>query len=119
LADYAGIFVMLAIGSGVVVGLMGLQRLLAGRAGPASGSAAGSDEPTAKAERSGSQTRFRVGFLFGALVFLVALVGLIALIPWALAARSLGLTGLLALAAFALPVGIGLLHAASRGALEW
>lgn len=129
MADYAGIFAMLAMGGLVVGGLLGLQRVLTSgstatgetRADPAPGSdpEPGAEPVASRAGRSGPQTRLRVGFLLGALVFLTVLAGLIGLIPWALAARELGMTGLLGFVAFTLPLLVGLLHAASRGSLEW
>jgi len=44
---------------------------------------------------------------------------LVVLIPWSIAARELGAAGLLASALFVVPMLAGLLHAASRGPLEW
>ncbi len=124
MADYAGIFAMLATGVLVLAALFMLERRLAARsrrqgAQARAGRAAAARETSERDDRSGSRTRLRVGFLFGALVFLVVEVALVALVPWALAARGLGGGAWLGFAALLLPGVIGLLHAASRGALEW
>jgi NADH:ubiquinone oxidoreductase subunit 3 (subunit A) len=115
LADGAGALAILALALGVVQGLLALHRWLAPRPPRSADAPAGSP----RALRSGGGTRIHVRTLAAALLVLVAVVAVALALPWAVAARELGMGGVLAFALLLVPGALGILHATSRGPLEW
>src|ERR1051325_2410709 len=109
--------VLLWVFSAIVVGVMTSASMLLGPRGttpvkhepfecgnPPSGSAFG---------------RFSVRFYMTAILFILFDVEVVFLYPWAILFRELGLFGLFEMLTFMLVLGIGLLYAWRKGALEW
>ncbi len=67
----------------------------------------------------GARQRFSVKFYLIAMLFIVFDIEVVFLIPWGVAFRKLGLTGLLAMAIFIVVLEVGHAYAWKRGALEW
>jgi len=67
----------------------------------------------------GARLRFSVKFYLIAMLFIVFDIEVVFLIPWGVAFRKLGLTGLLAMAIFIVMLEVGHAYAWKRGALEW
>ena len=63
--------------------------------------------------------RFDVKFYLTAILFIVFDVEVVFLYPWAVLFRDLGLFGFAEMATFLLVLGVGLLYAWRKGALEW
>ena len=63
--------------------------------------------------------RFSVRFYMTAILFILFDVEVVFLYPWALLFRDLGMFGLVEMLTFMLVLGIGLLYAWRKGALEW
>ena len=69
--------------------------------------------------RGKSMSQFRVGYYLFAILFLMFDVETVFLFPWAVQMRSLGTSGLLAIAFFFAILVLGLAYAWRKGALEW
>ena len=67
----------------------------------------------------GTQDRFSVKFYLVAMLFVVFDIEVVFLIPWGVAFRQLGLSGLVAMTVFILILEVGHVYAWKRGALEW
>lgn len=67
----------------------------------------------------GARQRFSVKFYLIAMLFIVFDIEVVFLIPWGVAFRRLGLTGLVAMAIFIVVLEVGHAYAWKRGALEW
>lgn len=67
----------------------------------------------------GTRERFSVKFYLIAMLFIVFDIEAVFLIPWGVAFRQLGLTGLVAMVVFILVLEVGHAYAWKRGALEW
>jgi len=63
--------------------------------------------------------RFSVRFYMTAILFILFDVEVVFLYPWAVLFRDLGMFGLIEMMTFLLVLGVGLLYAWRRGALEW
>ena len=63
--------------------------------------------------------RFSIRFYMTAILFILFDVEVVFLYPWAILFRQLGLFGLFEMLTFMLVLGIGLLYAWRKGALEW
>jgi NADH-quinone oxidoreductase subunit A len=63
--------------------------------------------------------RFSVRFYMTAILFILFDVEVVFLYPWAVLFRDLGLFGFAEMATFLLVLGVGLLYAWRKGALEW
>jgi NADH-quinone oxidoreductase subunit A len=63
--------------------------------------------------------RFSVKFYLTAILFLIFDVEVVFLYPWAVAFRSLGVSGLIEAAIFLGVLMVGFFHAWDNGALEW
>ncbi len=114
--SYFGIVILSVIGVANAGLLLGLSHLL------------GTDRPTpAKAApyESGitplgdTRQRFSVKFYVVAMLFIVFDIETIFLLPWAVIFRDLGLSGFVEMLVFLLILGVGLVYAWQRGALEW
>ena len=64
-------------------------------------------------------SQFTIGYYLVGLLFLVFDVDVALLYPWALAFRKAGVTGFIEAGVFLAILGIGLLYAWKKGALEW
>jgi NADH-quinone oxidoreductase subunit A len=103
--------------AGVVVGAMCTLNMLIGpkRPGAVKGEAFECGNPP-----SGSAWgRFSVRFYLTAILFLLFDVEVIFLYPWAVELRYLGMFGFVEALIFIVIVGVGLLYAWERGALDW
>jgi len=63
--------------------------------------------------------RFSVRFYMTAILFILFDVEVVFLYPWAVLFRDLGMFGLVEMLTFLLVLGVGLLYAWRKGALEW
>jgi NADH-quinone oxidoreductase subunit A len=100
MASYLPVAFLCLLSALVVGAMVSLNRLL----GPPSGSA---------------WRRFTVRFYMTAILFIVFDVEVVFLYPWALRFRELGLFGFFEMLVFLLVLGVGLLYAWRKGALEW
>ncbi|MBF0593614.1 MAG: NADH-quinone oxidoreductase subunit A [Candidatus Omnitrophica bacterium] len=66
-----------------------------------------------------SRVQFNIRFYLVALIFVIFDVEILFTIPWAVAFRQLGMTAYLEMVAFILVLGLGLVYAWKKGALEW
>lgn len=69
--------------------------------------------------RGKSQAQFHVGYYVFAILFLMFDVETVFLFPWAVIAKTLGTTALLAVGTFLVILIIGLAYAWKKGALRW
>jgi NADH-quinone oxidoreductase subunit A len=67
----------------------------------------------------GAWGRFSVRFYMTAILFILFDVEVVFLYPWAVLFRDLGLFGFVEMLTFLLVLGVGLLYAWRKGALEW
>lgn len=67
----------------------------------------------------GTRERFSVKFYLVAMLFIVFDIEVVFLIPWGVAFRQLGWSGLFAMTVFILVLEVGHAYAWKRGALEW
>lgn len=112
---YVGLFILLVTGFVAVV--LVLARLIAP-------SSRGSVEKrsayeTGEASVTDPWRPFPVRYYVFALLFLIFDVEAAFLFPWAVIYRSLGLYGFVEMAIFVLILGVGLVYAWKKGALEW
>ena len=63
--------------------------------------------------------RFSVRFYMTAILFILFDVEVVFLYPWAVSFRELGMFGFVEMLTFMLVLGVGLLYAWRKGALEW
>ena len=63
--------------------------------------------------------QFNVGYYLFALLFLIFDVESVFLYPWAVALKTVGVSGLIEIAIFLLVLILGLAYAWRKGALEW
>ena len=69
--------------------------------------------------RGDSMAQYHVGYYLFAILFLMFDVETMFLFPWAVIAKSLGTTGLLAVLFFLFILVLGLAYAWRKGALKW
>ena len=69
--------------------------------------------------RGESMLQFKVGYYLFAILFLIFDVETVFLFPWAVICKSLGTSGLLAVAVFLLILILGLAYAWRKGVLKW
>ena len=103
--------------AGLIVGIMCTVNMLIGPKRPSEikGAAFECGNPP-----SGSAWgRFSVRFYLTAILFLLFDVEVIFLYPWAVELRRLGMFGLVEALIFIAILGVGLLYAWQRGALDW
>ncbi|MGH7818466.1 MAG: NADH-quinone oxidoreductase subunit A [Candidatus Binatia bacterium] len=103
--------------SGIVVGAMiSLNRLF----GPKAGNEVKLDPfECGNPPSTSAWGRFTVHFYMTAILFIVFDVEVVFLYPWAVLFRELGLFGFFEMLTFLLVLGVGLLYAWKKGALEW
>lgn len=116
LDPYLGILILAIIGVLNAAAMMGASHVL------------GSNRPTsikASPYESGitplgsTRERLSVNFYLVAMLFIVLDIETLFLIPWAVIFRELGIVGLLEVTVFLLVLGVGLVYAWRKGALEW
>ena len=66
-----------------------------------------------------TRERFSVNFYIVAMLFIVFDIETIFLLPWAVVFRQLPLSGFVAMLIFLAVLGVGLVYAWRKGALEW
>ena len=66
-----------------------------------------------------TRERFSVNFYLVAMLFIVLDIETLFLIPWAAVFREFGLAGLIEVTVFLAVLGVGLVYAWKKGALEW
>ena len=69
--------------------------------------------------RGESRLQFKVGYYLFAILFLIFDVETVFLFPWAVICKSLGTSGLLAVAVFLVILILGLAYAWRKGVLKW
>lgn len=115
-ADYLPVFLMLAVAAILALTFFGFATF------------AGPTNPTpekALPYESGSESvgarhvRPSVKFYLTAILFVVFDIEAVFLYPWAAMFRRLGVTGLIEIAIFLTVLGITLIYAWKKGALEW
>lgn len=103
--------------SGIVVGAMvSLNQILGPRAtNPVKGDSFECGNPPT----GSAWGRFTVRFYMTAILFIVFDVEVVFLYPWAILFRDLGMFGFIEMLTFLVVLGVGLLYAWKKGALEW
>lgn len=116
LDPYLGILILVLVGVLNAAAMMGVSHLV------------GSRRPTPVKEspyESGitplgsTRERFSVNFYLVAMLFIVLDIETLFLIPWAAIFRELGFVGFIEITAFLSVLGVGLVYAWKKGALEW
>ena len=114
--DYFLVLLFIVLSAAFVLGGLGASRLFAPR------KAGGiKDTPYECGEQPIGQVwiQFNVGYYLFGLLFLIFDVEAAFLYPWAVAFRTLGLTGLVEAGIFLAVLIVGLVYAWRKGALEW
>ena len=116
LADYAGVLVILVIGTALVCIMLGIQMLL----GPKR-EFAEKQEPFECGEKQivSPHQRYAVKFYMVAILFVVFDVEAIFFYPWGAVFQELGWYGLGAMFVFTVPLAVGLVYEWMKGGLEW
>ena len=116
LAEYTGVLVVLAIGTIIVVALLGIHLLIGPRR-----QFAEKQEPFECGERQlvSPRQRYAVKFYMVAILFVVFDVEAIYFYPWGAVFSELGWYGYFAMLVFTIPLAIGLLYEWMKGGLEW
>jgi NADH-quinone oxidoreductase subunit A len=115
-ADYSSLLVYLVLAAAIVTFLVAIS----GRLSPYHPSPA-KERPyeCGVSEPQTTETRWPVRFALVAMLFLVFDVEALFFYPWAVLARELRWTGILAIGGFFAVLGVGYLYARARGALKW
>lgn len=69
--------------------------------------------------RGSTWVQFKVGYYLFAILFLIFDVEIAFLFPWAVAFKSIGAVAFFEILIFLIILGLGLLYAWKKGALEW
>ena len=116
MADYSSLLVYLAL----IVALVTFLVFVAGKLAPHHPSAAKARPyECGVSEPESIEARWPVRFALVAMLFLVFDVEALFFYPWAVLARELRWTGVLAMGGFFAVLGVGYLYARARGALNW
>ena len=116
LDPYLGILILALVGVLNAAAMMGVAHLV------------GSNRPTpvkASPYESGitplgtTRERFSVNFYLVGMLFIILDIETLFLIPWAVIFRELGMVGFIEMTAFLSMLGVGLVYAWRKGALEW
>ena len=112
---YVGLFILLVVG--FVATTLALARLIA----PSSRSSREKRNvyETGEVTVTDPWRPFPVRYYVFALLFLIFDIESAFLFPWAVVYRSLGLYGFVEMVVFVLILGVGLVYAWKKGALEW
>jgi len=115
-AEYSSLLVYLALAAALSAFLV----LVSGRLAPSHPSPAKARPyECGVSEPHSTETRWPVRFALVAMLFLVFDVEALFFYPWAVLARELRWTGILAVGGFFAVLGVGYLYARARGALKW
>jgi NADH-quinone oxidoreductase subunit A len=116
MSPYVSVAILFAL-SAIVVGVMvSLNRLL----GPvASGEVKSEPFDCGNPPRGAALGRMTVRFYMPAILFILFDLEVVFLYPWAVTFRDLGLFGFVEMLVFLVILGVGLLYAWRKGALEW
>ena len=116
LADYAPVFILLAVVLGFATFILVSSRLLG----------KGHDHrdkmlpyECGMLPKHSARRRFSLGFYVTAVIFLLFDIEVVFLFPWAISLRELGTAGLVVVVLFIVILGLGLVYAWRKGALEW
>ena len=116
LDPYLGILILGLVGVLNAAAMMGISHLVGSRRPtPVKASPYESGIPPL----GGTRERFSVNFYIVAMLFIVLDIETLFLIPWAAIFRELGMVGFLEITAFLVVLGVGLVYAWKKGALEW
>lgn len=116
LDPYLGILILGLVGVLNAAAMMGISHLVGSRRPtPVKASPYESGIPPL----GGTRERFSVNFYIVAMLFIVLDIETLFLIPWAAIFRELGMVGFLEITAFLTVLGVGLVYAWKKGALEW
>jgi NADH-quinone oxidoreductase subunit A len=116
MSPYASVAILCALTAIVIGTMVSLNALL----GPRATTPSKSDPFECGNPPSGSAFgRFSVRFYLTAILFILFDVEVVFLYPWAVLFRDLGMFGFVEMLTFLLVLGIGLLYAWRKGALEW
>lgn len=117
LSDYAPIFILLA----VVLGFAGFILVTSWLLGSGTNRSKDKMGPyeCGMQPRHSARRRFSLSFYVTAVIFLLFDIEVIFLFPWAITLRELGTPGLVQMVVFVLILGLGLVYAWRKGALEW
>jgi len=116
LAEYAGVLVILVIGSVIVLGLLGVHLALGPRRRFEE-----KQEPFECGEKQivSPRQRYAVKFYMVAILFVVFDVEAIFFYPWAAVFDELSWFGYGAILVFTVPLAVGLVYEWMKGGLEW
>ena len=116
MSEYAGLGLFVLLGSGAVAGLLAATTLL----GPKLHFSE-KNEPFECGEHPlvSPYRRFSVKFYLVAVLFILFDVEIVFLFPWAIVFRELGWFGFVEMGLFLGVLGVGLVYAWMKGALEW
>lgn len=116
MSPYVSVAILFVLCAVVVGAMVSLNRIL----GPIAGGEVKSETFECGNPPSGSAWgRFSVKFYMPAILFIVFDLEVVFLYPWAVTFRELGLFGLVEMVVFVSILGLGLLYAWRKGALEW
>ncbi len=114
--SYLGIVILGAVGILNAALIIGLSQLV-GSVRPSA--VKSSPYESGMPPLGGTRERFSVNFYIVAMLFIVFDIETIFLLPWAVVFRDLPLEGFLAMVIFLDVLGVGLVYAWKKGALEW
>jgi NADH-quinone oxidoreductase subunit A len=116
MSPYAPVFILSVLSAVIVGAMVSLNKLFGPTAtNPAKGEAFECGNPPSGSARGRSSVRFYMT----ALLFILFDVEVVFLYPWAVLFRELGFFGFVEMLTFLLVLGVGLLYAWRKGALEW
>jgi len=116
MSPYVSVFILCALSAIIVVFMVSASTLF----GPKGTNPAKQEAFECGNPPTGSAWgRFTVRFYMTALLFILFDVEVVFLYPWAVLFRDLGLFGFFEMLTFLIVLGIGLLYAWRKGALEW
>jgi len=105
---------------GIAILLVAAMLLLTGRLSPSlPSSAKGRPYESGVSEPIATQTRWPVRFALVGMLFLIFDVEALFFYPWAVVLRELGCGGIVAGLSFFVVLGVGLIYAPARGAVDW
>jgi NADH-quinone oxidoreductase subunit A len=115
MSPYVSVAILFAL-SAIVVGVMvSLNRLL----GPVASGDVKAEPFECGNPPAASMGRFTVRFYMPAILFILFDLEVVFLYPWAVTFRDLGMFGFVEMLVFLVILGVGLLYAWRKGALEW
>lgn len=116
MSPYVSVAILCLLSATVVGAMVSLNRLFGPRAAT---EVKGETFECGNPPSGGAWGRVTVRFYMTAILFIVFDVEVVFLYPWAVVFRELGFFGFFEMLAFLLVLGVGLLYAWRKGALEW